>query len=311
VTAAPPRVCILLSTFGGATFLPAQLASLEAQRDVDWRLLWRDDGSRDATVEILRDFGARTGRATELDLPGRLGPGASFLALLAAAPGGMVAFCDQDDVWLPDKLARAVAALAALPADRPALYCARQRLVDAELREAGLSPLPGRPPGFGNALVQNIATGCTVVLNDAARRLVAAVPMPAGSMHDWWCYLLVTGCGGQVVFDGEPALLYRQHGRNAVGATAALPLRALRALRRGPEAFLGLLARHRAALAPAPLTHEARAALLALAGLSSGNPLRRLASLRRAGVYRQGRAEDLMLRAWVLLARLPRPDNKA
>jgi glycosyltransferase involved in cell wall biosynthesis len=302
---------VLLATWNGARFLPRQLESLAAQRGIAWRLLWRDDGSADATLALLEEFAAAqpAGRVLHLDAPsGRLGPARGFLALLAASPEPEAphAFCDQDDLWLPDKLARAAAALAEIPAGMPGLYCGRQILAGPDLAPRGPSPLPRRPPGFANALVQNIATGCTTVLNPAARRLLlAAPPPPEGSMHDWWAYLLVSGCGGRVIFDPEPTVLYRQHGGNAVGATAPVPLRALRALRRGPAAFLALLAAHRRVLLAAapelPLTPEARVVLAETAALADRRPWRRLAALRRAGLYRQSPAEDATLRLWLAL----------
>ena len=101
-------VVILLATYQGAAFLREQLASIAAQGHQDWRLIWRDDGSGDDTVAILRDFAAAqpAGRVEQLDAPaGRVGSAASFLALLRHAvpmlgPDDIVAFADQDDVWL-------------------------------------------------------------------------------------------------------------------------------------------------------------------------------------------------------------------
>ncbi|MBI0434614.1 glycosyltransferase [Roseomonas sp. KE0001] len=301
-------VAVLLATYNGAAHLEAQLASIAAQQPVDWRLLWRDDASRDATPELLRSFaeGEGAGRVTRITGPqGRAGAAGSFMALLAAAPeAGAYAFCDQDDVWLPGKLARALRRLEEVPPGQPALYCARQRLVDAALRPIGLSPVPPKPPAFRNALVQNIVTGCTAVLNPAARRLMLAAPaVPPGSLHDWWSYLMVTGAGGTVIFDPEPALLYRQHGGNAVGSPASAGRRAVAALQRGARAFLTLFQAHLAALDRARplLTPDSRVLLDLLRPLPELSPLARCRRLRRAGLYRQGRLEDLMLRLWFLL----------
>jgi glycosyltransferase involved in cell wall biosynthesis len=311
----PDETYILLATYNGEAFLPAQLDSLLGQEDATWRLLWRDDGSTDATVAQMAAFSQRAGpgRVRRLEEPsGRLGVLRTFMALLAAAPmdATYVAFCDQDDVWLPGKLARARKVLAKLPSTRPALYCARQQLVDAALQPIGLSPLPSRPPSFGNALAQNIATGCTVVMNAAARRAVlAAPPPPVGTVHDWWCYLIVSGVGGEVIFDPEPQILYRQHGRNVIGAPASTLIRVRAALRRGPGDFLRKKAAHLDALAECPmLDPPAREALEMLRGLRQVGPLRRLALLRRADVHRQGRLEDILLRFWVALLPLPTTD---
>ncbi|MGC8476497.1 MAG: glycosyltransferase, partial [Acetobacteraceae bacterium] len=144
-TPATPPVAILLSTCNGAAFLPELLTSLQAQTHRAWRLCWRDDGSTDASRAVLAEFAAAEPRCDPFPTaPGpKLGAGPSFLALLRAAlptlaPGTLIAFADQDDVWRAEKLARGVAALAGVRG--PALACARQTLVDAALRPIGASP---------------------------------------------------------------------------------------------------------------------------------------------------------------------------
>ena len=189
-------VAILLSTYNGAPFLSEQLHSLLAQTHRDWVLYWRDDGSSDGTQEIARCFlaGLPTERAVILPQDGRVGSTESFLRLLrtaVAAGHAAFAFADQDDIWLPEKLARGIAALRQVADDMPALYCARQMLVDARLHPIALSRPVRRRPGFPAALTQNIATGCTMLLNPVAAALVGRSQPPAASMHDWWCYLLV------------------------------------------------------------------------------------------------------------------------
>ena len=114
-----PRVAILLSTYNGERFLAEQLASLDAQTYRDWSLYWRDDGSSDATNRVMQDFVASlgTGRGIVVPDPTRVGASQSFLRLLRAACADgshIVAFADQDDVWLPDKLARGVDACRAV-----------------------------------------------------------------------------------------------------------------------------------------------------------------------------------------------------
>ncbi|HEV7265852.1 MAG TPA: glycosyltransferase family 2 protein [Falsiroseomonas sp.] len=305
------QTIILLSVFDGAEFLPAQLESLERQADRRWVLLWRDDGSRDGSARILEDFAARQtpDRVRRVAQPaGRVGAATSFLALLRAAPSDAAryAFCDQDDIWLPGKLLRASAGLETVPPGRPALYCTRQLLVDRELQRLGLSPDARRGPGLANALVQNIATGCTIVMNASARRHVLSGTPPPCTLHDWWTYLVVTATGGQVIFDPQPEILYRQHGANAVGSNASKLTRAMRALRRGPGAFLNAMAANMDALSACPgLTPEARCTLDALGALRTGGFVARLRTLRRAGLCRQGFREDVLLRLWFTLRPLP------
>jgi hypothetical protein len=215
----------------------------------------------------------------------------------------VVAFADQDDVWLPFKLSRAVRALAALPREAPAIYSARQVLVDATLNTLGVSPLLSGPPRFPASLTQNLATGCTVTMNQAAARLVAGSQAPPGCQHDWWAYLLVTAAGGRFLTDAEPVVLYRQHGRNAVGAPRSFLRRGWAALRRGPGVFMGVLRQNVAALDAQRhlLTPEAQAQLDQIQQALRGGPLRRMAALRLPGLRRQSWAEQMVFRLWFMI----------
>jgi glycosyltransferase involved in cell wall biosynthesis len=219
----PPQIAILLCTYQGRSFLPAQLDSFAAQTRHDWSVWASDDGSSDGTLDVLEKYRQRWGaaRLTVVTGPGR-GLTANFISM-ACRPeiqARAFAFADQDDIWEPDKLERACRWIDSIDPATAALYCSRTRLIDAEGRETGFSPLFSQPPSFGGALAQNIAGGNTMVINDAARRLVAGAAA-AGSdpvIYDWWIYLLVTACGGCVYYDPVPTIRYRQHGRNQVGA---------------------------------------------------------------------------------------------
>ena len=303
----PLRVAILLSTYNGEAFLADQLDSLAQQTLADWVLYWRDDGSDDDTVAVMQRFmaGPGAGRCHPVPEPaGRLRSTASFMVLLRAAVAAdvdAVAFADQDDVWLPGKLALAADALRLDP--RPTLYCSRQILVDRALRRIGLSAPVPRPPDFPAALTQNIATGCTVVLNRAAAQLVASSHPPPATLHDWWSYLVVSANGGRLVMDATPTVLYRQHGGNLVGAPASMTRRAIGALRRGPGVFMAVLRGHVAALQEQPhlLSPDAAAALdIVQAGLQGGLS-QRLRALRLSGLVRQTWPETLLFRWWFLV----------
>jgi glycosyltransferase involved in cell wall biosynthesis len=294
------KVVVLLAARDGARFLPEQLASLDAQTH-PWELWWRDDGSRDGTVALLEGRGRRVNGGGVLG-----GPGCFFALLRAAAPTlapeSCVAFADQDDVWLPEKLARGAAALATVPAGRPAIYAARQIYTDAGLRRLGVST-PARTPGFPAALTQNVATGCTVMLNAAAARLVAASHPPALTFHDWWSYILVTAAGGAFLWDDEPVVLYRQHPDNLVGAPQGFWRRGLAALRRGPGAFMRVLRAHLAALEvdAALITPRARAGVAALLAALANGRRARISALATPGLRRQTRIETLVFRLWFLI----------
>lgn len=233
-----PRVAVLLSTFNGAAFLSEQLASLGKQHEADVFLHARDDCSQDDTVAVLRAHADRWPELARVESGENLGVARSFFTLLATAPhADYFAFCDQDDVWLPDKLARAVAAIAR--EGGPALYCSNVTLVDENLAPFGNSPAQS-DTRLAHLLFENIAIGCTVVLNRAAREVILAQdPGEAAVMHDWWCALVIAALG-HVHYDPQSSILYRQHGKNVVGQRGnALTQAAGEAVRflRGRERF--------------------------------------------------------------------------
>lgn len=301
----PPRVAILLSTYDGARFLPEQLASFDAQDYRAWLLFWRDDGSIDETPAVMARWSVgRDDVRTLADTGTRRGVLDSFLTLLRTAvadpASDLFAFADQDDVWLPQKLSRAVAAIG--DSQVPTLYFARQTLVDGALRPIATSAPVRVPPGFPTALTQNLATGCTVVMNRAAAALVAN-SAPPETVHDWWSYLLVAAAGGRIIADPEPVVLYRQHAANVIGAPSSRIIRALAAARRGPGAFMRIFRAHLDALSAVAdhLTPEARADVAAFSRALAGPRRNRLVALFRRGLRRQTPTETLIFRLWFML----------
>lgn len=215
----PVNVNILLSTYNGEKYLPELLDSLVNQTYPHLKITIRDDGSTDNTIAIVEEF-ARARSGVTLIKGQNIGITRSFFTLLnEAEPCGYYAFCDQDDVWLPDKLERAVNAIDKYPASTRVMYCSAYKLVDEKLKPIGKSCVKDIKPGFGNALVENNATGCTIVLNRAAReKLVNKLPRKA-LMHDWWMYIAISAFG-EVIYDPTPSILYRQHTSNVLGVKA-------------------------------------------------------------------------------------------
>jgi glycosyltransferase involved in cell wall biosynthesis len=307
------KVTILLAAYNGARFVADQLGSLARQSHQDWSLLISDDGSSDGTVEIVEAFARKRpeGQVTLLRGPGK-GATANFRFLLRRArtlPETAIAFCDQDDVWDADHLERAVARMGTTDAGRPWLGGGRMVLCDAQLRPIGQSPLPAHPPAFGNALVQNILSGNTIVMNEPAARLLAAAEAEAGPilLHDWWAYQIISGAGGEVCFDPKPSVQYRQHDANVVGANHGA-LSTLQRLRRG---LGGERARwYRAtvdALAASAhrFTPENQQKLTDFAAaLKAGSLPQRLRLLRQSGVYHQGAGAEWAFRVLAVLGRI-------
>jgi glycosyltransferase involved in cell wall biosynthesis len=295
-------VTILLSTFNGEPYLPAQLDSIRNQTHAGWRIAWRDDGSSDHSVAVVEAFAASlaAGQCAKSPSSGtHLGAPESFLQLLAEnRDSPFIAFSDQDDRWLPVKLQRAVERLSGC--DGPALYCARQMLTDDDFSHPRLSVKYETRLGFPASLTQNIATGNTIVMNHAAARLVAAIPAPAASPHDWWSYIVVSAGGGRVIYDAEPVVLYRQHMKNMIGSQLPTITRAIAALERGAGIYMTMIHRHAEQLHAYRdrLSPEARNDLdLIRKGLAGGFS-ERLAALRCKDFKRATALETLLFRIW-------------
>ena len=288
-----PKVAILLCTYQGQQYLQAQLNSFVVQTHANWELWVSDDGSRDGTHAILAETVKDWGKdKISVHNGPKEGFCANFLSLTCHVDikADYYAYSDQDDIWKSEKLARAVAALSTVPKGVPGLYCSRTKIVDADDKPICMSPLFSKTPSFANALMQNIGGGNTMVFNEAARQLlIAAGEKVKVVTHDWWAYLLITGCGGHVFYDPVPTVRYRQHGSNLVGMNSSWPARLKRIVQLFQGRFrewndLNVEALH---LVQDRLTHRNQEVLNQFM-VARQLPLhQRLVGLMRAGVYRQ------------------------
>lgn len=211
------RIAVLLSSYNGEKFIREQIDSILAQQG-DFTLdLWvRDDGSTDATPGILEEYAA-AGKlrwyAGE-----NLRSTHSFLDLVKTCTGyDFYAFADQDDVWKPDKLARAASALAGKT--EPAMVFSDAALVDGDLRPLGRT-VYHHPPRceYPTMLCIGGVLGCTTVMNEALAALIRSKPTPPQIiLHDYYAATVCAAVGGQVLYDPYVSMLYRQHGGNVVG----------------------------------------------------------------------------------------------
>lgn len=215
-------VCILLSTYNGEFYLEEQLASLIHQKGIEIQIYARDDGSTDGTTRIL-DAWQSQGLLKWYSGENK-GPALSFIDLLENAPEAeFYAFCDQDDVWLPDKLLAAVRILKQYPDNAPNLYCSNLSVVNSHLSFMYFFH-DKRFDGFGkaSALIDSWGAGCTMVFNTALRKMVLYnLPSTFVAMHDKWL-LLCAKFIGNLYYDSESYILYRQHGKNVIGEKRTL-----------------------------------------------------------------------------------------
>jgi hypothetical protein len=219
---------VLLATYNGAAFLREQIDSVLAQDGVTVRILARDDGSSDGTQAILDEYAAaHPDRFTVLrDAESTGSAKGNFLRLLRASTAPYVAFCDQDDVWLPLKLRLSLDAMHALAEQNgsatPLLVYTDLRVVDAELQPISQSLWVtnrlhnATTPKLSKLLSENVVTGCTALMNRVLADRMLSMPGTA-EMHDHWVALVAAGTGSLAAVP-EPTVLYRQHGGNVVGA---------------------------------------------------------------------------------------------
>ena len=306
------HVVILLATYNGEACLPDQLYSFRAQIHADWSLIVSDDGSTDGSGDLIRCF-ARAERRREVQLIDgpRQGFAANFLHLLAQidSDAPFAAFSDQDDSWLPGKLDTALAALEGVPVGVPAVYCGRTWICSPTLRKLRPSPRFRHRPSFRNAIVQSIGGGNTMMLNRAAVTLLqrAAAGLDGNvASHDWWAYQVVAGAGGEIIYDTDPQVLYRQHPGNVIGANHSLRgtfvrLKMLLEGRFGRWNEINLRALSAAAHM---LTPASRETLRTFAAMRADPLHRRLVRAWRAGIFHQTRFGNAGLWLAVLLKRL-------
>lgn len=209
------KVQILMSTYNGERFLSEQIDSLLRQTYHNLEILIRDDGSKDRTGEILKEYEKKYPNI-HVYLEENVGVVKSFFELLKKSDADYVAFSDQDDVWLEGKVEKAVEKLEMIK--EPALYCSNKILADSKLKVIAENNHRKLRPGFENAVVECICTGCTSMMNRSlAENIKAHIPDHA-IMHDWWCYLAASYLG-TVIFDDNAYIYYRQHESNVVGAS--------------------------------------------------------------------------------------------
>ncbi len=224
------KVDILLATYNGEAFLSEQLDSLLSQTQRDIHIIIRDDGSTDGTRAIIKEYQQRYPQIEFVEGE-NAGPQGNFSKLMALSQSDYALFCDQDDVWKRDKVAKSLALMHRLESQfgktTPLLVHTDLCVADKNLKE--LSPsflayanLNPKRESLNRLLVQNVVTGCTMLMNRSLLDLSQPIPKEA-LMHDWWV-ALVASAFGKIGFLPESTLYYRQHGKNQLGAIKYSPL---------------------------------------------------------------------------------------
>lgn len=297
------KVQILMSTYNGEKYLKQQLDSILSQTYPDICVLIRDDGSTDGTVAILQQYADEYENIT-FYTGKNIGVIQSFFDLLRASDdtADFYGFADQDDVWMPEKIERAVEKLKLKNVDVPLLYCSDTYITDEQLNVLKKDDKKPRP-SWGNALVQNICTGCTAVINKKLRDIVKETKPQNIVMHDWWLYLTAE-LYGEVVYDKEAYIKYRQHGNNAYGAkTKKIDVWKYR---------LSQLSEKRGYIYPQLEEikkwyvgyDEGKANSLEMVLGAKSGIIKRIRLIRNRAIYRNNKMDDLVYRGIVLVGKL-------
>lgn len=222
------EILILMSTHNGAHYLHEQIESVLRQNYKEWRLIIRDDGSVDATREVIKEYTRKYSGKISLfsDAEGNIGVTQSMLRLLECCDAGYIMFCDQDDVWLPDKIKITLDRMKDIEStygvDAPGLVHTNLKVSDKDLNIVSESFWkyqrldPGKGTTLNRLLVQNTVTGCTVMINKALKDKIKFFPEGV-IIYDWWLSLIAAALG-RIAYVSGPTLLYRQHNGNTIGA---------------------------------------------------------------------------------------------
>jgi Glycosyl transferase family 2 len=217
-----------MCTYNGAAYLPAQLQSLAAQTRLPDELIVCDDGSADASTEIVHAFAAQAAFPVRLySNEQNIGSTKNFEQAIELCQGEIIALADQDDVWNPDKLARLENVFTAEPA--VGLVFSDAELVDAALRPLGrrLSKVVGsdrawrklqkREQALRLLLPGWLVAGATMAFRTEFRSLALPIPADIAMIHDGWLALMIAAVA-RVCFIAEPLMCYRQHAAQQIGA---------------------------------------------------------------------------------------------
>lgn len=231
------RIDILLATCNGTCFLPVLLDSVLHQTYTDWHLIISDDHSTDGTADLIENYRKlHPDQISIIKSNVRLGSGkANFFFLLEHTDAKYVAFCDQDDYWKPNKLQKSFEEMKRLEKTygqiTPLLTYTDLEVVDKDLHVmnhsfysyANLSPDRRE---LRNLLIQNVFTGCTMLINRTLADLAKQKQLDSIIMHDWWI-ALIAAAFGKIGYVSESTIQYRQHEHNTLGAKNGHSLRYL------------------------------------------------------------------------------------
>lgn len=206
------KVAVLLSTYNGEKYVGAQIHSILTQSYKNLVLVVRDDGSSDKTVKIVKEYMENYSNIKLVEGK-NLGFIKSFFELLKLEKADYYAFADQDDVWLPDKIALAVESLNKLDDSKPNMAFSNSDYYDVNMKLIKEGE-KGKTFSFTNSLYECVTQGMTMVINQKTKDTVLDYMPERVFFHDWWVYMICSGMGN-VAYNDVTTVKYRRDGKNA------------------------------------------------------------------------------------------------
>ncbi len=206
------KVLIIMSTYNGEKYLSEQLESLIKQTYKNIKIIIRDDGSKDNTINIIKDFKKNNDNIVLIEGENK-GFIKSFFELInLAEDADYYAYCDQDDVWMEDKIERAVEFLSKTNKNKPALYFSNSDYYDENMNYLATAE-KNKVYNFRNSLVECVTQGMTMIINNKTRKLIKANNPQNSLYHDWWTYMICSGFG-EIIYDNKSLVKYRRHNKS-------------------------------------------------------------------------------------------------
>lgn len=221
------KIQVLLATYNGAKYITEQINSIllnfKKIPEYDCSILISDDNSTDQTINLIRNNFDIDASVKVISTERKGGVRNNFTYLIEHSDADYIFFCDQDDLWLPDKLR--------IFMDEFLRHAATNNvplLIHSDLcvSDSTLSPIHtsmfkyqklNDNPSFSNLIVSNSITGCVLGINKALLNILKESSISKSIMHDWYIGLIAS-CFGKIIYIPKSLILYRQHGNNQVGA---------------------------------------------------------------------------------------------
>lgn len=215
-----------MCTYNGEAYLEEQLISIFNQKNKNWKLYISDDGSKDQTLQILKKYQKALG-VNKIKI--LFGPQRNFhenfLSLICnqTIKADFFMLCDQDDIWMPDRINYILRKIKNFDDQNPILYCGRSTYVNKDnTKVIGQSVLFKKKPSIENAIVQSLAGGNTMLFNESLRQIIINTRPAKIVSHDWWLYIINELFDGKTYYDTHSTIRYRQHSKSLVGRNVGI-----------------------------------------------------------------------------------------